>query len=190
MRLTYVSLLIFAMACGGNDDSAEDDSDGGTANGDAGSPADGGGGEDVDAGNGLCSQDPQPTGPDSPCPDPCDTCEGGVCTVDCGQGSCNGVTDCPDDYECVVLCDGENACDGGGVNCPTDHACSVVCSNGNDACGDFDLTCGAGSCSIDCEDDTCDGAVVHCGPGECTGSCAGASPAMVECADSCSCTEC
>ena len=79
------------MACGGDDDSAGDDSDGGTASGDAGDPADGGGGENVDGGSGLCSQYPQPTGPDSPCPDPCDACEGGVCTVDCGQGSCNAV---------------------------------------------------------------------------------------------------
>lgn len=177
MRIVYIWILVGALAACGDSDGDSGDSDSGPGDGDGG-------------GNGSCSQDPNPTGPDSPCPDPCDTCAGGLCTIDCSQGNCGSVMDCPQDYDCLVLCDGVDACDGGGVNCSPDNACSVVCSNGNDACGDFELTCGSGSCSIECGDDTCSGAVVHCGDGSCSATCTGANPAAVECGSSCGCTEC
>lgn len=158
--------------------------------GNAGGGSDGGGPTDDGGGTATCGQDPAPTGVDSPCPDPCDTCENGVCTVDCSKSNCKQPVVCPDDYECVMVCDGVDACDGSGLQCPPDLACAVVCRGGNDACGDFDLMCGAASCSIECGDDNCSGAVVHCGAGACTGTCEGANPATVDCGDSCDCTTC
>lgn len=153
-----------------------------------------GGDIELDAATGdaspACAHDPSPTGPDAPCPGICDRCQDGVCTIDCGQTNCPGTITCPEHYECVVLCDGVDACDEGTVVCPPDLACAVVCSGGNDACGDLDLSCGAGSCSIECADDTCSGATVECGAGACTASCTGSSPATLDCGASCACTGC
>lgn len=195
MRVAHMVALVSVLAACDFDDAGSGGGDG--AGSDAGAAQDGsaggdggGGGETDGGGGGVCGQDPAPTGADSPCPDPCDTCESGVCTVNCSKSSCKNTVMCPDGYECVVLCNSEDACDTSGVQCPADHACSVVCSGGHDACGDFDLTCGSGSCSIECAADTCDGAVVHCGGGACTGTCEGTSPAAVDCGDSCDCTGC
>ncbi len=118
---------------------------------------------------------------------------GGVCTIDCaGDGRCDGRDIvCPDEYACALVCDGEDACDTGSLQCPDAYACSLTCRGGNDACGDFALRCGDGSCNINCADDTCSGANVMCGAGACTASCEGMpAPDMHNVTTSCDANGC
>jgi hypothetical protein len=130
------------------------------------------------------------------CPDACTGgCDGPVCTIACTGRTCSdGAITCPADYDCLVACDGPDACDTATITCPDDYACTVTCSGGVDACGDLGLECGGGACAIECGENTCVGAAVHCGIGPCTASCAGDPDPVVACPDAgagaCACTVC
>jgi hypothetical protein len=194
MRLTImVSFLWAAVACGDDSTGVPPGGDGGPSDGASGGDGLGGvdgpgGGPD---GSGMCPSDPSPPGT-ATCPDVCTGgCTDGVCTIDCATHNCDGDThDCPEEYACAIVCTGVDHCDGGEVNCPPDYPCSVSCGGGNDACGDLELNCGNGSCSLQCEADACSGATITCGDGACSASCDGTPAPTVDCGGSCSCTEC
>lgn len=136
------------------------------------------------------------TMPDAPgggCPAECTGgCQGNICTIDCsGNGApCDGSNIvCPTNFDCVVVCNGIDACDSGTIACPPDHSCTVICGGGNDACGDQVITCGAGSCRVDCAADACQGANVMCGGGPCSAACGMPAP-TVTCGAACACAGC
>jgi hypothetical protein len=169
------------------------DDAGGPVGDDAGTTVDGGG-TPTDSGFPGCPPDPPPPPPATPCPAACTGgCERGVCTIDCtGESRCDGRDlVCPPDRPCRVICDGVDACDTGSLRCPPGHACTLECRGGNDACGDFTLLCGDGSCAIDCAFDACSGATVECGGGPCSATCeAFPQPDLAGCDGSCGCAPC
>ena len=133
-----------------------------------------------------CVPDPEPLG--GFCPPLCTNgCVDNVCQVLCNAPDQCQTIDCPPGFACEVLCEGQDACDGGTVNC-TDLACSVSCSDGNDACGDMHIYCGAqASCSLTCTGGAgpCTGTQLHCGSGPCTATCDTDINPTVNPADSC-----
>lgn len=137
-------------------------------------------------GSNDCTPDPEPLG--GFCPPTCTNgCAGNVCQVLCNSPNQCQTIDCPPGFACEVLCEGQDACDGGTVNC-TDLACSVSCSDGTDACGDMHIYCGAqASCSLTCTGGAgpCMGTQLHCGSGPCTATCETDVIPTVHPADSC-----
>jgi len=99
------------------------------------------------------------------CPAVCSSCEGGTCTIDCGQaGVCSDVVVCPADMPCVVTCDGFDSC-GGGVDCSAATRCTIACAATGTCEGP--ITCGAGACDVSCTGTSA------CGGGiDCDGACA------------------
>lgn len=140
----------------------------------------------------TCGVDMIPPG--GPCPPECTGgCSGATCTIDCASsGACDHVDIvCPPDFACEVICDGADACDDATIECPPDYGCQVSCSGGHDACGDIQLDCGDGTCTLDCEADACSGAQVDCGIEACTANCTGMPFPMLEgCGGSCACALC
>jgi hypothetical protein len=172
-------ILFIALVLGGCPSSSDD------GNADSESSAESGG---------ACGVDPMPPGGAS-CPAECTGgCDGNTCTMMCGPAGCNDrVITCPADYACHIVCDGGDACDTSMVKCPAGYGCKVDCVQGTDACGDMALDCGtASTCDITCADvqTVCIGAMVTCGAGECSATCAGMSKADVVCGDSCDCQQC
>jgi hypothetical protein len=114
--------------------------------------------------------------------------------IDCaGPGKCDGQDlICPPDYDCQVNCNGVDACDTGSVTCPNKYSCTLICDGGNDACGDLDLTCGSGSCNIECNEiGACTGTSVQCGAGVCKAQCTDKPvPEMLDCDKACKCQTC
>lgn len=100
---------------------------------------------------------------------------------------------CPDGFECLVICNGVDACDEAQIQCPAEAACRIQCMNGMDACGTVPITCGAGSCTLECsgDDAACLEVVMDCGAGACTATCdAGATAPTLNCGPSCACAGC
>jgi hypothetical protein len=153
----------------------------------------GGAGGSGEGGALACGESAVPTG--SGCPAPCDTCDAGVCHIDCtGAASCTtAALDCPDGFACELECGpGAEACLGASLSCPDDEACDVRCT-GSDGCGDLSVACEEGACSLTCQsgNKVCQGAVVTCGSNSCTAMCPAAGPKPnVVCGDSCMCTTC
>ena len=153
------------------------------------------GSSDDGGSGGVCGEDPTPPGATA-CPSECTGgCQDGVCTIDCtGFGACDTATiACPADHACRIVCDGGDACDSSTIECAAGFACEIDCDGGVDACGDLEINCNAAStCNLACSDVAmvCTGAFLACGSGACAASCAGGSLPMVECGDSCDCTQC
>jgi hypothetical protein len=140
----------------------------------------------------ACGVDPPAPGGDAACPTGCTGgCVDGVCTIDCATRNCmNDSLVCPPNYACVVVCNGADACDTGDVTCPDGYACTLTCGGGPDACGDVLVTCGTGTCLVECEADSCAGMTVMCGSGACTAVCGGTPKPGLSCGEACACTPC
>jgi len=170
VRLTLLAVVL--AACGGGDDGGAD-----------AAPA--------DAARAECVADPTPTGSDADCPAACTGgCDGGTCTIDCTSAVCPSPITCPEDYACRIQCEGTDACDTTDIMCPADETCTVECIAGVDACGDVALHCGAGSCTMECGEATCIGAVMLCGSNPCTATCSAGTAPELQCGPSCECTPC
>lgn len=117
-----------------------------------------------DAGNGIDGGSEDGGGADAEgnCPDPCTSCNGSVCTVDCAMTDCDVAIVCPANFDCQVLC-GTNDC-GAGIDCSASTSCSVTCEN--NAC-DGPISCSIGGrCSVLCSgNNSCKGAI------DCSQSC-------------------
>jgi hypothetical protein len=145
----------------------------------------------------TCDQRPAGTGPDVPCPSPCDSCSGGVCTVNCaGANECDGNNiNCPAGYECVVNCTGKQSCKTANINCPDTHACTVTC-NAEQACELASIDCSAdGACLLSCGNSTasqdCKEMVMNCGDNTCEATCAGGeTPTVNGCSQSACAANC
>jgi len=163
---------------GGDDGGTSGTDDGGTS-GDGGTTGDGGTGTTTTGGTttgggttgtgGACGQNPAPTY--NECPAECDNaCAGDVCEIECvGEAACaGGSVTCPDGLDCLVICNGEDACEGGvPITCPPDHGCTVECT-GAHSCEQLQVSCGAGTCDLVCGPDdggeqTCLDATFECG---------------------------
>jgi hypothetical protein len=102
------------------------------------------------------------------CATACDgigTCEGEVCTITCGDDSCDDRVDCPAGVPCRVRCSEPGAC-GGGIRCGGATSCTVECS-ANDSCAGA-IECGDDlPCTVTCSaQNTCVSGV------QCSASCA------------------
>jgi hypothetical protein len=131
-------------------------------------------------GAGVCScgNDPEPPGlPDcNACTAAGGSCDGQrkVCTINCGNGSC-GAINCPAGMDCVVNCNGNNACSGSTITCPANYGCDVSCSDNNGACNTANVLCStSGTCDLSCQtssQNSCDGLSMTCGQDRCTATC-------------------
>lgn len=147
-------------ATSGVDDTRTDDG--------SGEGSDGGGSGDGTSG-GAC--EPAPPGMGS-CPARCTGgCALGTCTIACHPRSICEDTDivCPQGWPCVVLCDGEGACNQVTVHC-SDGPCELQCSEPH-SCEGLVLACGAQSCNAWCGEDV-ELEDVDCGPScDCQSNC-------------------
>ncbi len=128
------------------------------------------------------------------CPLPCDSCNNGVCIVECGSGSdCKGSTiTCPPGLSCLVKCTGLNGCSHATINCADGVPCNVECG-GPSSCDSAQINGSTGTVDLSCSGATkvCKAAVLVCGANKCTASCTGTpEPPKVICGSSCACTTC
>jgi hypothetical protein len=95
---------------------------------------------------------------DSPdlCPPECSECDPNdrVCVFVCGTNDRCGDIDCPDGWECQILCQGAMAC--GDITCE-DGPCNVQCAD-NNSCGIVDCR-GACACDVTCFNGACEDAL-------------------------------
>ncbi|MBC8074110.1 MAG: hypothetical protein IAG13_37670 [Deltaproteobacteria bacterium] len=108
------------------------------------------------------------------CPESCDACDDGICTVSCeGEQTCaqSSVT-CPDGWPCRILCVGIQACKQATLACPPSHACEIQC-DGDQSCEETTMNCGDGLCSLRCDGhpQVCKNAELRCGAGNADASC-------------------
>ena len=109
------------------------------------------------------------------CGDGCSQCNAGQCLIYCGGGGgppCTKDTvTCPADGPCRVECSGNDSCRDATIVCPPEHDCTVRCLGA--ACGNVDVMCGAGPCSLSCITSSlaCEGAQFHCGGNDSTITC-------------------
>jgi hypothetical protein len=188
------ALVLAAAGCG---DDADTTGQGGATSSVTSSAQTGGGGM---GGGGLGGiPDVEPCGPPAPpvqtqCPSECTGgCADQVCLILCDQEqSCNFPMTCPPGMDCQVTCTGGGSCRVQ-LTCDDSYQCSVTCT-GDQACRGLTVSCGSvGRCGMVCgtHAETCQGADLICGGGECEAQCfPPAAQPTVECGSSCSCTAC
>lgn len=123
------------------------------------------------------------------CPEACDSCDGGRCTITCEEDICEDESiSCPDEWPCDVVCDGKDACKNAEIACGSDRDCTVDCQ-GESSCEDAVVTCGSGTCTVSCgpQGDACDRLEVECGPADTTVTCQGSHVVDVEPSDGSPC---
>lgn len=163
---------------------------GGTAAGVGGS-ATGGGGQ----GGGIvpeCGDEPDPPGGDCDLTLCTNGCEDNLCAIDCDADpdACAGPTiACPAGFECLVLC-ADGLCDGVTIACPEIYACTITCPNNQ--CDTVTVTGKSGTVTLSCagSPNTCAGATLDCGTGQCDATCGGMEgPVTTNCGPSCECND-
>src|SRR5690606_35604117 len=95
----------------------------------------------------------QPSLGEGSCPAACDSCESGVCQIDCiGDNSCSGGGNsivCPPGWPCEITGTGTGSCVNMSISCNADNPCDSTCSSG--ACGgSLTFNCGGGPDSLTC----------------------------------------
>jgi len=125
---------------------------------------------------------PPDTGPPpdlGACPAACTSCAGGTCQLDCSAGCV-----CPAGWNVAITC-GNQTCLGD-IDCS--KATDVTISCGPKASCTGGITCGSGTCTVSCDDNSCLGSI-KCGPGYCSVTCDKSScKGDLDCSASCGCT--
>jgi hypothetical protein len=116
--------------------------------------------------------------------------EGGPCPAEC-SGGCSG-------NNCVISCDGPNACEDQTMSCPEGFDCEIQCS-GASACTFMIAACNSqGLCLLNCDyssaPDVCAGATLLCGGNFCAQYCSepptfGEGPSPLSCGSACACAD-
>ena len=113
------------------------------------------------------------------CPIGCTSCTGGICQLACSNGCV-----CPTGWDVAITC-GNQGCLGA-IDCS--KATNVTISCGPAASCTGNLTCGTGTCTVTCDDNSCLGDIT-CGAGFCTVTCLKNScKGDVDCSSSCGCS--
>jgi hypothetical protein len=143
-----------------------------------------------DGGNDGPIVDADPDAPDAPpvpdsgpfdafvCPAGCSSCLDDLCVITCVTGSeplCStGLVTCPAGSKCKAECNGSGVCSLG-VDCSSAATCRIECGGTNSCAGP--ITCGAGPCVLECQNNSCNGGIdcsascmcmPTCGSGSCT----------------------
>jgi hypothetical protein len=125
--------------------------------------------ETCQANFGNCNND-KSDGCECQCPPECNSCANGVCVIQCGVNGCQTGKNCPPNWPCKVVCNGEHACQGT-INCAAGKPCTVECLGGRAGACDG-LTINKNGASSQCV--SCSGAQSTCSNVSCTqtaGSC-------------------
>jgi hypothetical protein len=130
-----------------------------------------------------------PLGDAALCPSQCTSCSTlpKTCTIDCARnnGACNQAITCPAGWNCNVLCSINDECNSG-VSCGNATSCTIGCSAGKTC---KTVTCGRGTCNVNCSGTaSCDDQVT-CGTGACNVNCSGSAACNgeVSCGSACAC---
>jgi hypothetical protein len=116
------------------------------------------------------------------CPEECDSCADGICTI----VGCDPGCTCPTGWDCAVQC-GPGGCLGT-VDCSNAAACDIDCGESYRCTGD--VYCGTGSCWVRCGNGSCQGMIdcsqaagckIECGYDACSGqiTCGGSSCVLI-----------
>ncbi len=115
----------------------------------------------------------QPEAAGTSCPAECDRCEGGVCQIECREGSscARETVACPPGMDCEVSCSGDAACESATIEGPTGFALEIDC-HGRSACGGAVVNSGR-DVELNCRGaEACGSTTMHCGAGGCDWACA------------------
>jgi hypothetical protein len=110
---------------------------------------------------------------DGVCPTDCDTCDDGICRIECAPGStcAQEIVTCPSGMDCEVACTGEAACHSATIVGPIGHELAVEC-RGAASCGEVVLSSGS-DLELTCDGKAaCGSATLYCGSGSCDWTCA------------------
>lgn len=121
---------------------------------------------------GMCAAGAGSLVRDAVCPEGCDSCDGGVCHIECEAGSaCEEQTvACAPGMDCEVSCDGDGACESSTIVGPKGYALAVECS-GRASCDDVVLDSGR-DLELSCKGaEACHSATLHCSSGACDWAC-------------------
>ena len=138
-----------------------------------------------------------PTPPGGTCPSQCDQCNNGntECEIqgDVGNEYIHQTIDCPEGFDCKLVCTGPDSCFDTVVNCPQDGSRQITCSSGWE-CANMVVNCTFGPCDLSCNyngQQTCANAVMNCGVEHCNLQCSGTVdiPPTQSCNGSCDCVQ-